>query len=98
MVADWPPASGAAANARAAPQSLIRLLTSKQSEQAVGSVVGKNELVVPIGFGGKLGAPGKEGLLILRQRGFDVVGVGGDGHAEFGPVEHGEVGALPREG
>jgi hypothetical protein len=64
-------------------------------EQAVGGVVGKEELVVPVGVGGKLRAPGKEGLLVLRQCGFEVVGVGGDCLAEFGAVEHGEVGALP---
>ncbi len=76
-------------------RSRVLLLAGEQFEQAVGAVVAEEELVVPVGVGGKLRAPGKEGLLVPGQRGFNVAGVGGDGFAEFGAVEHGEVGALP---
>ena len=39
-------------------------------------------------------AAGEQGLLVRGERGLDVIGVRGDGLAEFGAVEHGQVGAL----
>ena len=68
--------------------------TGHEGDQAVGGVVAKEELVVPVGFGGKLRASGKEGVLVLRKCSFDVVGMCGDGFAKFGTVIHGEVGTL----
>ena len=63
----------------ATSHSFRQLLAGEQFEQAVGGVVGKHELVVPVGFGGELPAPGEEGLLVLGQCSFGVAGVGGDG-------------------
>ena len=77
--------------------SLGQFLAGEQFEQAVGGTGAEKELVVPVGFGGEPRAPGEERLLVLGQGGFDVVGMCGDGLAELGAVEHGEVGALPGE-
>src|SRR5580698_2018998 len=71
-----------------------RLLAGEEVEQAGWAVVAEDELVVPVGFGGELGGPGKERLLVLGQGGFGVAGMRGDGLAELGAVEHRQVGTL----
>jgi hypothetical protein len=70
--------------------------SGEQGYQAVGCVVAEAEAedVVGRGFGGA----GEQGQFVLGQGGLDVLGVRGEGLAEFGAVEHGQVGAVAVRG
>lgn len=46
------------------------------------------------GLGGVGGRAGEEVLLVRGERGFDLIGVRGDGLGELRAVEHGRVGTL----
>jgi hypothetical protein len=56
---------------------------AERQDQAVACVVAEEELVKLGAFVGGLGAAGKHGLLVLAEGGFDVVGVRGDGIAQW---------------
>lgn len=63
-------------------------------DQAVGRAVAVEQVVEPVAVGGRCGAAGEHGPLVLGERGLGVAGVCGEGIGEFGAVEHGQVGAF----
>lgn len=70
----------------------------EKPQQSGGAVLTEQEPVIPVGLRRKLGAPQKQGMFVLGQRCFDVVGLGGNGPAQLSTVEHGQVGSFAGEG
>jgi len=89
-------APGVQAAARAGrPRQDSRCLLAfvHHGDPAVGRVVAEHEVEDVFGSG-CLGGAREHGLLVLAQRGLDVAGVGGDGLAKLGSVQHGQVRAF----